>query len=290
MILLVIAGCNKKTDEPEPAPDPDPVPPVVEPQDPVVQATPDDIIAWLNGNWLQITNSEYTGKTVSLTFDADSKTVKIRRSDGEYIVSELELFSTYEDPKISNDALRLKFKEASKYFTDNFGTKDYLYQSDMQYFVGSFEDQDYLFLRELGNGFSVTDSDAMGDFDSMAGDYGWFFIREGTGNSFPTTDENEQFKIKEDKFYAYCWGRGDTYLLQKVDVLEQEEEWYEGSKFNTLRVIPADGDYKYTAFLYGGESMPNELRPGLVKVSVSNGAIYSLKEVAYLGYGAYSAD
>ena len=290
LVMLVLWGCSGKSEGP--TVEPEPVSPTADPPTDTTgpRVVPDDIIEWLNGDWHIVTADPETNGSVSLSFDAATKTVKISRIDNEYIVAELEAFDSFDDPQISNDALRFKFKEASAFYIDTFGTAEYVYQSDMQYVTGYFEDRDFLFLRELGNGFSVIDSEAMGDFDKMAGDYGWVFVRENTGNTFPTMSENEDLKIKDETFFAYCWGRGDTYLLQKVNVIEQEEEWYEGLVYNTYRIVPAEGEYKYTAFLYDGEKLPEDPRPSQVKVSVSNGAIHDLREYAYVGYGAYTAD
>ena len=286
IVLLVLVGCGNKNEEPTPSPEPDPQPEPTAAAEPRV--IPDDIFEWLDGNWQLSTRSEDTNMTVTLTFDATLKTVKILRNDGEYIVCDMELIDSYEPLK--NDGLLFKFKEASDFFITTYGTSEYMYQSYMQFFTGYFEDQDFLILREMGNGMSVIDMDALGSYEKMAGDYGWMFIRTDTGNKFPTLTDNEALKIKDGKFYAYCWARGDTYLLQKVEVLEQEEEWYEDFVVKAIRVIPDETEYKYTAFLYGGEAFPYDMRPGLVKVSVSNGAIYDLREIAYLGYGAYDGE
>ena len=291
IILIVLCGCSKKVKEP--VPDPEPEPPANSEPAPAEKAPQiEDVITWLDGGWNIITNDPDRMYSVSLIFDAASKTVKILRLDDEFIVAELEPFDSYDDQKTKNDALRFKFKDASDYFKDKYGTSEYMYSSDMQYFIGYFEGYDFLFLREMGNGFSLIDTEGMGEAPNMAGDGGWLFCREYTGNSFPTLTDNEALKTKDGTFYAYCWARDDTYLLQKVDVLEQEEEWYEGTKFNTVRIIPDETEYKYTTFLYGGNYIPtyDKWIPGLVKVSVSNGEINSMTELTYLGYGAYDAD
>ena len=290
MALFMICGCTGKAEVP--ADEPEPVPQDTdEPKDtegmPVI---PDDIFAWLDGNWLIVTGDADTNMSVALTFDGTARTARILRLDDEYILADLELFDSYDSPKTKNDAIRFRLNKASSYFIDKFGDSEYAYQSDMQFFTGYFEGYDFLFLRELGNGFSVIDMEGMGDLEKSAGDYGWFFVREHSGNSFPTLSLNKELRTNDGTFYAYCWGRGDTYLLQKVDVIEQDEAWYEGMDLKTIRVIPEQTEYRYTAFLYGGDSLPDEWIPGLVKVTVSGGVITDLREMAYIGYGAYSND
>ena len=291
MIFLLLCACAKK-EESKPVEEPEPQ--VNEPEKQEEKGEPvkvgDDIVSFLAGVWTIVTNDENTNGSIIMEIDGDERTVKIIRPDDDYIVADIELMDSYDDPKTKNDAMKFIVKEASSTYTDKYGEITDTWCSYMQYIVGSFVSKDYLLLRELGNGQSIIDYEVLGGWDNIIGDYGWLFVRE-THNGFPSLDENESLKYKNDSFYAYCWGRGDSYLLQKVDVIEQEEEWYEGAAFNTLRIVPDGTEYSNTIFLYNGTDLPKDNRTSLVKVNTdANGVATIVKEYAYTGYGAYDAE
>ncbi len=290
ILLLALCGCKEKPVEVIEEPEPDYDPPIsdVYPDYSDLQPIIDDILEFINGDWLLATNNENTGMSVTLTFDSKTNTLKILRSDEEYIVGELELFDSTYDDSGRDDAIRFRFKEASDYFITKYGDSEYMYNSDLQFFLGYYQNSDYLFLRELGNGFSVTDMEGFGE-DNMSGDYGWMFIRN-TGRTYPTNTVNEEIRYRDDTFYALCWGRGKTYLLQRVDVMEKEENWY-GDPLKTMRVIYDGSENQYNAFLYNGRNLPNEMKPGLVLVTIdADGKVADLKDIPYLGYGAYQGE
>lgn len=290
ILLLALCGCKEKPIEVIEEPEPNNDPPIsdVYPDYSDLQPIIDDVLEYLKGDWLLRSDNEDSNMSVTLTFDPGTNTLKILRSDDEYIIGELEPFnSAYDDAGI-NDAIEFKFKEASDYFISKYGNSEYMYNSYLQFFFGYFENNDYLFLRELGNGFSVTDMEGLGE-DSMSGDCGWMFTRL-TGLTYPTFTVNEEIKYKDDTFYALCWGRGETYLLQKVNVTEQEESWYE-DPIKTLRVVYDGSENQYNAFLYNGKNLPDEVKPGLVLVTVdADGKVTDLKDIPYLGYGAYQGE
>jgi hypothetical protein len=156
-----------------------------------------------------------------------------------------------------------------------------IYSSDMQYFAGTYKGEDYLFLRELGNGLSVIDSEVLRE-ENETGDHGWVFTREDS--VFP--DAGEEGKMPAGTHYAFCWRKDSTgYLLQEAEVIEKTEYWY-GEEINTLRVIPSMD--RISLYLYGTDSLPEDFSPGLLQVTVDEAGMITAAEPAeYIGYGAY---
>ena len=253
-------------------------------------AKPDEAMKYLNGNWVLRTNDPETNMAVTLEFDEASGTVKVTNLDDDYITASVQLFSSYPDnTATTDDALRFEATEASEAYKEKFGTNLSVYSSDMQWFTGSSSGQDYLFLRELGNGQSVLDYELLGDA-KMTGDMGWVFTRDNF-TAFPTSDENELLKRKNDTYYAYCWMRnGNSVLLQEMDTFETDENWY-GEPLKTMRITYTDGAYSNIICLYSDGDDLNTFKPGLVRVTVdAEGKITAMEDISYMGYGAYAGE
>ena len=293
---LVLSGCANEAAEAPAEPSAEPAETAVtEPQaTPETQegngdpdAKPEDGVRYLDGTWTLRTNEEATDRSVTLLFDGTAGTVHVSNQNGDFVDAKIEPISTYADnPAGTDDAMRFAASGASDSYTGAYGTNLELYTSDMQWFTGTCAGEDYLFLRELGNGQSILDSQLLGDA-AVTGDMGWVFVRR-TDRTFPTAEENDSLKPKDRTFYAYCWLRdGNSAFLQEMNVYETEENWY-GDPLHTMRAAYTDGEYSGCIWSYEDGEKAVTVRPGLVKATVNaDGAITSLEEISYLGYGAY---
>lgn len=274
--ILLLCACTSlnKPDDPE----------IIEPEPFPETGNPieigDDIIAYLDGTWsLYAKDSQ-----IELEIDGNGWKAIVKDLDNDaYIKFNLWPFESYEGIE---DAIRFDAYETSDYYTSTYGSNMAMFSSFMQYMTATYQGKDYLFLRELGNGFSVLDGDALGD-TNMVTDYGWLFTRE-RNNSFPGIEENDTLKFKNGDYYCFAWLRGsDSYLLQQVDIVENEETWYE-DPIETIRIVKTENEFYNICFLYNSETLPDSVNPGLVKVKIDeNGFVTEIEDVEYLGYGAY---
>ena len=246
-------------------------------------ALPSDIMSFLDGVWTLRTNDAASDGSLALEFSGDEKTVLIVPEDNRYVKAETEVFDTDPDSGIAGDAVHFTAAEAADELLAAFGNSMIIYGSDMQYFAGTYKGEDYLFLRELGNGLSVIDSEVLRE-ENETGDHGWVFTREDS--VFP--DAGEEGKMAAGTHYAFCWKKDSTgYLLQEAEVIEKTEDWY-GEEINTLRVIPSME--RISLYLYNSDSLPEQFSPGLFQVTVDEaGTVTAAEPVEYIGYGAYRA-
>ncbi|MBO7703677.1 MAG: membrane lipoprotein lipid attachment site-containing protein [Solobacterium sp.] len=300
---MMLAGCSGKKEETAPDLKPiDPVPAETEETTPEPTSEtlsevltnpkpmPDDLLEYLDGGWLLRTNDADTNWNVGMTIDAAAGTIEFLNMNDEYIRGNISVMDTYPDlAATTKDALRIEATSASKNYTDQYGDSMIIYSSDMQIITGSYYGGDYLFMRELGNGMSVLDSDMLGD-KCMTGDNGWVFTRD-TYDPFPNDKENEQLKLKDGTYYAYCWlNDGKGYVLQEMDAYPTTENWY-GEELNTLRIAYTDSEFSNIPVLYNSDVIPNVIKPGLVKITVDeNGTVTDIKDIKYMGYGAYDGE
>lgn len=244
---------------------------------------PSDIMSFLDGVWTLRTNDPASDGYAVLAFRSDEKTVSVTAQDDRSVKADAEVFDSDPSSGISGDAVRFNATEASEELTGAFGNNMIIYGSDMQYFAGTYKGEDYLFLRELGNGLSVIDSEVLRE-ENETGDHGWVFTREDS--VFP--DAGEEGKMPAGTHYAFCWKKDSTgYLLQEAEVIEKTEDWY-GEEINTLRVIPSME--RISLYLYNSDSLPEQFSPGLFQVTVDEaGTVTAAEPVEYIGYGAYRA-
>ena len=299
-LTLALAGCGSKPAESaEPVPEETPEAteaaevaetPVPDTPDEAESpaALPENLLEFLDGGWTLASNDSAVSGTVTLDFRLNEGTVQILTLEDSEVIANVTFFESHDDPKIKNDAMRFEAVQISDDLKSKFGDNMVIYSSDMQFFIGTFETQDFLFLRELGNGFSFVDSELLKE-ENIIGDYGWVFVRD-TNNHYPTLTDNETLRVQDGTIYARRWMDGNNaWLLQEVDVIEGEENWY-GDPLHTLRIIPADTEYPNYAYLYYEEYSPSAYSPALVKATISGGKVTSVEEIKYLGYDAYQAD